>query len=381
MKHQTHILLVSAQPTPNITPLLDLELRPEKAEVILVVSPDMNERADCLEEVLKPRGLRVHQWAVENAFDLEALQEFFLNRLSELEDRDLALNVTGGTKPMAIAAYQAFIAADKPIYYVHPELDRLIWLHPSGRATRDLENRIRLEAFFQAHGAESLSKSEAFGIREEFAELMQAIVLRVEKYQEALKLLNGLARSADNPELCSDPLSNQASAREDFASLLHYFEEQNLVKYARQRLVFPSEEARFFANGGWFEQYVYAVVHGLRNQVPSIQDIGRGVQLKRRRGAAGAANELDIAFLADNRLYVIECKTAQFNESERGDNALYKLKTLSAQFGGLQAKGMLVSFQELPNAVKQRAATDRIEICAGTQIKTLEDRLIQWIRL
>ncbi len=44
--------------------------------------------------------------------------------------RDIALNATGGTKPMSIAAYEAFRAYELPIFYIHPEHDRLIWLHP-----------------------------------------------------------------------------------------------------------------------------------------------------------------------------------------------------------------------------------------------------------
>ncbi|MGH8499507.1 MAG: Card1-like endonuclease domain-containing protein, partial [Methylococcales bacterium] len=69
----------------------------------------------------------------------------------------------------------------------------------------------------------------------------------------------------------------------------------------------------------------------LSKTVFSIQDIGRGLEPVRSRGKSDAANELDVVFLAENRLYVIECKTGNFNESEKGDSALYKLNTLSGQ--------------------------------------------------
>ncbi|MGH8557190.1 MAG: hypothetical protein ACRESZ_06950 [Methylococcales bacterium] len=55
MKHRSHVILVSAQPTPNITPMLDRGIRPD--QVIMIVSQDMHERADWLDDVLKPRGI------------------------------------------------------------------------------------------------------------------------------------------------------------------------------------------------------------------------------------------------------------------------------------------------------------------------------------
>lgn len=380
MKHHTHVILVSGQPTPNLTPMLDREIRPK--EVIMAVSEDMSTRADWLDDVLKPRGIRTSRWKIDDPWDYAGMLELFLSRICDLAESDLALNVTGGTKLMAIAAFEAFMKADdRPVYYVHPEHDRLIWLHPPERPARDLENRLNLEPFFQAHGSELVSKTDAFGIREGTGDLMRALAMRVDKYRDALKILNALARSADNPGLLSDPADPGTCDRLDFESLLYEFEQQGLCEWNGRRLRFRSEEDRFFANGGWLEQYVYGVMQGLRKRFREIQDVGRGLQLRRSRGTAGATNELDVAFLADNRLYVIECKTGIFDKSERGDNALYKLETLSGQFGGLKARGMLVSYQDLPDPVKQRAATDRIEICAGTQLKTLEDRLIKWVRL
>ena len=45
----THLYLVSAQATPNLTPALDSQVAPRR--VILLVSPDMHLRADWLERL------------------------------------------------------------------------------------------------------------------------------------------------------------------------------------------------------------------------------------------------------------------------------------------------------------------------------------------
>ncbi|MGH8557189.1 MAG: hypothetical protein ACRESZ_06945 [Methylococcales bacterium] len=144
------------------------------------------------------------------------MQDSFLNRLADLPDEDLALNVTGGTKPMAIAAYQAFIAAGKPIYYVHPEQDRLIRLHPSGQAARDLENRLKLEPFFLAHGALLKARNAAFGVRDDLFDVCREIVFGVDQYQDALKSLNWLASGANNRALRSEAVPRDLVNCSDF---------------------------------------------------------------------------------------------------------------------------------------------------------------------
>ncbi|NOU13374.1 MAG: DUF1887 domain-containing protein, partial [Methylococcaceae bacterium] len=44
MNITTHLILVSAQPIPNLTPVLDDNLKPKK--VIMLVSADMQERSN-----------------------------------------------------------------------------------------------------------------------------------------------------------------------------------------------------------------------------------------------------------------------------------------------------------------------------------------------
>ena len=126
----TQLCLVSAQATPNLTPALDPATRPRR--VILLVSPDMHAKAEWLEQVLRPRGVRVDRWPIDDAWDVEGVQ----SRLLELLDRErdameagaIALNATGGTKPMSIAAYEVF-----------RELRTADLLRPPGAGPADLD--------------------------------------------------------------------------------------------------------------------------------------------------------------------------------------------------------------------------------------------------
>ena len=149
MTHAIHVCLVSQEPTPNLTPVFDPALTPR--EVILVVTPEMERRADWLEAVLRPRRVKVSRWPIERAYDLEHVRDRLLALVATRAGDDLALNVTGGTKPMSIAAYEVFRAAERPVFYVDPVRDRVIWLHdPAGpRQAAMLADRIKLAAFLQ----------------------------------------------------------------------------------------------------------------------------------------------------------------------------------------------------------------------------------------
>ncbi len=193
----THLYLVSAQATPNLTPALDPATRPRR--VILLVSADMRGRARWLETVLTARGTRVESWGIDDPWDLERIQTQILELLEREKDQvargTLALNATGGTKTMSIAAYEAFRAYDLPIFYVHPERDRLIWLHPGGMPARDLENRLRLEPFLQAHGARVTHLTRE-GIPPHLSDLTHWLASQARTFAPVLGTLNYLARVA-----------------------------------------------------------------------------------------------------------------------------------------------------------------------------------------
>jgi hypothetical protein len=376
----SHVYLVSSQATPNVTPALDPEIAPQR--VILVVSPDMAAQADALEKVYAPRGIAVERWPVNNPWDIEHLRQRFLELAVREDGRAPVLNVTGGTKPMAIAAYEVFRAAGWPIFYIHPELDRLVWMHPAHLPPRELANRIRLDAFLTAHGADPVERPAAFGMPERLQTLAEALIGEVERYRNALRLLNWAAGSAEG-SLISPNLSAEQLRRDDVRDLLDWFEAEKLLKRRGERLHFASPEARFFVNGGWLEQYVYAVVQAVRREGPGIQDVSRGLEVSRQVGKERVRNELDVAFLAENRLYVIECKTRRFSEEPdtggMGAEALYKLETIANVLGGLQARAMLASYQPLDPAVRRRAEDYRILTCSGAELQNLKARLRRWI--
>ncbi len=370
----THLILVSAQPIPNLTPILDDTLRPQK--VVMLVSPDMQERSKALENIYKPRGISVERCLIENPWDAGRIRDQVEDLLlTQYPDGGIALNATGGTKLMSIAAYEAFRSCQLPVFYIHPEHDRLIWLSPK-LPDVDLSDRLKLEDYLMAYGS-PVDKLDRTGVKESIRQLTQQLLKEFDRYANELGTLNYLALKADNPQLTSEIEAGPLS-RPDLWELLELFEAAGLCKINGQSLRFADENARFTANGGWLEMHTYALCLNLKKAL-CIQDVGCNITIKRQQaGRAAIKNEIDIGLIKANRLHLIECKTQRFKDDKDAD-VLYKLDSLRDLIGGLQGRAMLVSFNSLDKTSRARARELNIQLCCQTELRNLQHHLQTWL--
>lgn len=379
LRFSHHVYLVSQYAAPNITPALDPTIRPEL--VTLVVSPGMEIRAQWLSQVLKQgAGVRVEFWRVDDAWDIDHLLERFMVLLEQASVPP-ALNATGGTKPMSIAAFDAFRAYGRPTFYIHPHTDFLFWLHPQSPIKHQIEDRIRLRHFLLAYGAEIHSEGDA-SVPTLFQELAGHLIDEIEYYGQAIATLNWYAVKAGST-LRSPLLQEEHLEWEAFRQMLSRFERAGVLCIEQSRLVFPDEKARSFVNGGWLEQHLYMQIQKLRKHMPIIQDVKLNLDVVRNTSHGRVENEVDVAFLANNRLFLVECKTCRYPSGKGaeglGSNAIYKLDTLKDMLGGLHAQGMLVSYLPMRTVDITRAHDLGIRVCQGRQLRQLGPFLEEWI--
>ena len=375
----THCCLLSRQPLPNLLPLLDRQTRPRR--VVFVVSAAMREQVEWLRAVLRGRDIEIDTWPIDDPWDFTHLQRRLLELLERERDalhgRRIALNATGGTKPMSIAAYDAFSAYKLPVFYVHPERDRLVWFQPQDRPPHELEDRLRLEPFLQAHGARVAHRVQRRPPRAEHLAAAAEMIEGIGRYQKAIGQLNWLAHRVDH----GLRTTGRIPADHDLQTLIAHLQRHGLLLRRGDRLRFPDEASRFFVNGGWLETWVFETVRRARRRDPAIQDLARGVEVVRRERGRAIRNELDVVFLRNNRLYLIECKTSKFTgagEDSPGAEALYKLDSLKELMGGLQARAMLVSYRKIAPAIRARAEDLGIVVCAGEQLAHLGDHIARF---
>ena len=213
--------------------------------------------------------------------------------------------------------------------------------------------------------------------------LMNELIENINYYEKALAKLNYVASKASDRRDYIVKLDDSMIKDKVFLELLDLLLKHEVVKKIDKSVQFVNKEARFFANGGWLEDYVYCVVSDLIDEIPCIQDLSRAVELQRMHKGDSIKNELDVVFLANNRLFLIECKTAKWEKSSadgKGAHAVYKIDTLKDVLGGIQAEAMIVSYQPLRANDRVRASDLNILTVSNTEIQSLKTIIKGWIK-
>lgn len=378
-KYNTHVCIVSDQPIPNYIPVLDKDFRPQ--EVILLTTEKMqqNGKAAALAKTMKERcGAKVHTIAIAGEYDMQEMEDKVLTQLLERgEDKEqIALNLTGGTKLMAIAAYTTFRDAGYPTFYFTATSNEVLLLEKNERITLQPQ-QIRLEDYLQLHGypvssANNIARSVPPG-RQKIGE---TLAIAPERFADALTVLNGdISAAIENNSNTLDILLRKPTVK-NLDGLLHLFEKENLLTRSGNRIRFTDKDARTYINGGWLEEYVFNEI----KKIAGIQDIALNVEIQNAQKGITQNNELDIAFLHHNALYVLECKTKNYNNKSEGQaqNELYKLETLK-KLGGLRTQTAFVSYRELKAHVRDRAKGADIKILENKDLAGLRKTIENWI--
>lgn len=376
-KFRTHFCMVSDQAAPNLLPLLDDGMKPEK--VVLLVTDKMQQQANHLEQVIKPRGVKVVQQKLDVVDDFSGMQNQLMAMIENESATDIALNATGGTKWMAIAAQEVFRMNGSAVFYVKVEDDKVLFLD-GDLPSHNLSQRIDLKSYVQAYGYDFRETNKAAGMPQNLRMLCESMVTKVEEWQGAIGNLNFLASMAEDKKTLLIPLNTIKYPDPQLNVLLNECELAGLLKgNSTQQIHFADEASRAWANGGWLEYYVNGRLNELKGE-GVIQDSPR-LNLHIQRIGASSHNEVDVCFMARNRLHLVECKTKRMSgkgTAEMAAETMYKLDSIS-DLGGLATKSMLVSYRKLRPEDERRAKDLRIKVVQGGQIQQLKSVLRNWI--
>ena len=368
------VCLVSDQAAANLLPALDPALKPR--EVVLMVSGKMRARADVLAAVLREAGIATHRVELADEHDYDRLETALLEVASERDGQSIALNVTGGTKLMALAAQAVAVAANWAVFYVDVDTDEVIWLAPAPHR-QPLHQQLRLRHYLGGYGF-TLDEGIQRPQRERrHDDLLRTLVLQVGSLEHPLAQLNWLAQQAEDRRSLRATLTEQQADSRALAALLREFEDAGSLAIEDNTLIFASEAERDFVKGGWLERHVFQTVDALSSEL-TLRDKASNLVV---RDTNDVQNELDVAFLVRNRLFVIECKTARMDrpEAPKANDALFKLAEICRRVGGLGTRGLLVSYRGLRDEEKRLAAALRIELVTGGELARLKEKIRGWV--
>jgi hypothetical protein len=133
-----------------------------------------------------------------------------------------------------------------------------------------------------------------------------------------------------------------------------------------------------FLTGGWLEVFMWNQLR--RHQDPlGLWDVGLGLEVGHT--SANTGNDIDVAFMHNCELWVVECKTGG-QEHDPGGDVLYKLEAVINQFGALRVRSLLATTSEnildrhgevKPN-VENRVRISGCKLLPGKQIAEMATR-------
>ncbi|KQY62392.1 Card1-like endonuclease domain-containing protein [Nocardioides sp. Root140] len=140
------------------------------------------------------------------------------------------------------------------------------------------------------------------------------------------------------------------------------FGEASLAKGAPPKLVLnettievPRNGFFPFIQGGWLEEYVYSLLAPLQHE-GLVSDVRVGYEPDYPDGATSkwGAQEFDCTFTDGKRLWIVECKAGPVRQE-----AIQKLENILRTYGGIAARGLLVS--SLPLTAANQKRVDKID--------------------
>lgn len=377
-----HVCLVSAQPMANLVPLLSEQSRPRA--VLMVVTPQMKQEAKALEDVVRPAGIAVEHLNVDGPL-LRPLTEALVDWLSRQEEAHIWLNATGGNKPMSLAAVNAFGIAgrEKHVFYVHQDSGLFEWLDTGigdDAQAIPMSARPTLGQFLTAHGYGVISRQPA-NLRAGEADMLDRLADMSRSHGQALGTLNYHVHQALERRKATDtgpiifPMPIEARGMLD--RVLDPFIDLGVLRVDAGNVHVANEHDALYVGGVWFERWVGSKLVSLAGEF-GLRDVATSVRVETH---GGVRNELDAVAMRGSRLLVIECKTrADRADGRMAEQALNKLDMLGRLGGRMNMRSMLVSYRDLNDAAKRRAAELGIRVVDPSSLLQIQNTLRRWIR-
>lgn len=268
----------------------------------------------------------------------------------------IAVNMTGGTKLMFAGALSACWELGLDPFYFEIRNHNVIFLRDGSQVPfvgiSDVEDFLRAgDHRTVSHGRWPVEMAAIKNVRQRAtAEMWQRRDALRSLYQDKEFQAFNNSYNRHMPPHERDALPFNFTWRSGEASL----SESGATKLILRGTEVPLPKKGYFRflSGGWLEEYVYSVLQPLQHE-GLIHDVRVGLEVGFRQVVAAKheapAQEFDCSFTDGKRLWIVECKAGQVKQ-----DAIQKLENNLRQYGGIAARGLLVSGLPLIEANQSR---------------------------
>lgn len=388
---QVQLAFVSEQLAPIFLPIRQFSRGLEK--VVLLASTRMRRQAERLHALLarpidggEPLSVEIRDVGETGTYDdhLKAARHAVESIVAAHPGAYLLANLTGGTKPMALALDEALREAAAggvrvQTLYTNTDINQYEMLAPS-KPPVPMRARLNIDTAFGLQGYKvqsRLSAQAAWRTRAQDRAKLSRLLVLVRAHDRVFHQINSLADVArsmyaeESPRgtLKSDvaatvTIADRKGKQEKLAlrpDVIDQLKRANVlsVDQGQGKVTFENYESARYLGGTWLEEWVWNELSGL-----GLDDLACGVEI--REGDSGTPNELDVVAAHNNRLLLIECKAAlQTREGKnQTSDTLYKIESISDHLSRLHGARLLVTVRSVTNAALARASAARIGVLA-----------------
>ena len=258
--------------------------------------------------------------AYVDPYDIRAVQQVVESLIHRAGGREtIVVNISGGTKPMAIGAFLAAQSASMNTVYTNTEDGELLWLSPDGSVSTERIRVIGLDVplYIRAYGETVASSKTVADLDPREIEWTKIIAENHEiLYKKIINPLNSKIKKGDGP-----PFRHKiAPTRRQRAAMLGLVE-AGLWSWDDDAggIVVAVQASASFLKGLWVEVYTAVQLQ----ETGCFDDIRLNVRLE------GVEGEIDVVAVSNGRIVLIECKS-NVKRSEQ----LNKLDAFRRRLGG-----------------------------------------------
>ena len=296
------VSILSNHSVPNFLFIKEMEGKYDELLFITTPEADKDNRGFQLQTALGRDEDDVVYVTVDGNDYRKALED--LRNWEIKKDDEYIVNLTGGTKMMSLAVHDFFKDKHAEFYYV--PLGKNVYYNLGTGEKTPLKYRVNLREYFSLYGIRFESKAEDSFVHPE---------------SETMGIFESVQKS-------------------------HFHLPKKL--WDAQKAATP--ELRRYLGGEWFEEFSYFKLKEAFNL--RDEDIAVSLKIYRENESKKNDNELDVAFMFNNVLYVVECKVTMTGYGRDTklvvDDYLYKLAAISKDFG-LQVSAYIFTLHRMQN--------------------------------
>jgi hypothetical protein len=324
---------------------------------------------------------------------IEAITELLGDLFLKYSDAEWIVNITGGTKPMSIGAFEFSKNKTAMILYV-PIVDQSRALNFSDGSFVDLRYKLRIKEFLAGYGFDYLKKDESILKSEVRADKLLDLAANLSANIDiAHKIMNDL--DIKFKEAYGDDLEIARKKARDKGITLVKFEIQDHKVKNLLSVAFGLNDdgtningklkphAVQFLTGGWLEVFIWGILSRYSKDI-DIFDVRLGPHPGKKSDNKTLENEVkndwDVAFMYDQSLRFVECKTGDQKHDPTGNETLYKIEAIKKQLGALNIKSYLATTapnvldgNKIREPIKNRAKLYNCTVIPSVKIREIAE--------